>query len=175
MLNHKPGSVWQSCVRGGGENPTVFWSGQKHRTQPPLHYGAPVSGPLSIRDCRAPPHRLGTTDYKQIFPIQQTICSHNWNQNPSEPSFPCPKPGGKQRSAGGIQWWDDGSQLLSSYKKIFLTSLWAKHLLYSNEKSYWELHVVETEKRDVLCKYCKYRDKQGDLPDILAQITRISF
>ena len=44
----------------------------------------------------------------------------------------------------------------------------ATHLLYSNEKSYRELHVVETEERNVLCKYCEYKEKQGDLADVLA-------
>ena len=62
------------------------------------------------------------------------------------------------------------SSVVLLHQDIFI-SFWAKHLLYSNEKSYWELHVVETEKREVLCKYCKYKD----LPDILAQITKISF
>ena len=165
MLNHKPGSVWQSCVRGGGENPTVFWSGQKHRTQPPLQYGAPVSGPLSSRDCRAPP--LGTTGYLQP---QLTSTPFTLGYLQEE-----------------VRWEDLGifvclltmmrwglSSVVLLHQDIFI-SFRAKHLLYSNEKSYWELHVVETEKREVLCKYCKCKDKQGDLPDILAQITKISF
>ena len=153
-------------VRAGGESRTdwltVFWSETSDPASPPVRGSGLQSTVVHLRlpgrhsDWQQPA-RLQTNIHKSADNLGTTdLTDVNTLQIPPRVRL---VDGCRQRrdevwgSTFCLLTREDVSQVFSNSSKIFvipLFALWTKHLLYSNEKSYWEVHVVETEKRDVL-------------------------